>query len=276
MESIAARWAKGLATIMLSLGFTALAPAAQSLQPLVVALRHGDCAAAIKLVNSQAASNDDQTVFAGGRMLDEGLCVKKDPVAATQYFARAAELGNRNAKLDYAAKVGLGEGTEQSYEVAGDACRNAGVDPQARLSHYSLGYACTVMGVAGRLLRETLPKGALLPGTGAALVEFSLASAEIRIRTTPEVGYADASIGHRVPRPLVNAQQEIQKAWRDALAAVPKPDASRLDNQIVELSLDFDATLEAGSAVAARSGIGEFAPLLPGDIHGIPGLGVVH
>jgi hypothetical protein len=60
------------------------------------------------------------------------------------------------------------------------------------------------------------------------------------------------------------------------LAAVPKPDASRLDNQIVELSLDFDATLEAGSAVAARSGTGGFAPLLPGDIQGAPGLGVVH
>jgi TPR repeat protein len=254
MQSIATRSAKGLAAFLLGLSFTALAAGATSLPPLVVAIRHGDCVTAVKLVNAQVSSNDDQTPFVAGRMLDEGLCVKKDAAAATPYFARAVDLGNRSAKLDYAAKVGLREGTEQSYEIAGDTCRSAGFDPQAKLSHYSLGYACTVLGVADKLLRETLPERAFLPGS-AALVEFTPASAEMRIRSTPQVGRGDASTGSIVRRPLVDAEQVIKKAWRDALAAVPKPDATRLDNQTVELSLDVDMTLETDREVVTRSGI---------------------
>lgn len=266
MQSLATRSAKGLAMIALGVGFTAFALGRQSLTPLVVAVRHGDCVAAVKLVNSGASSNDDQTVFVAGRMLDEGLCVKKDPVAATQYFAHAADLGNRSARLDYAAKVGLGEGTGQSYEVAGDTCRTAGLDPQAKLSHYSLGYACTVLGVAGRLLRETLPQGAFLPGTGTALVEFNPVSAqEISIRATPKVGRSDRSTASYVTHPLVDAQKEIKKAWRDALAAVPKPDAARLDSEIVELAIDVDMTLEASREAAQRSGTEAAGGLLEGD-----------
>jgi len=175
-------------------------------------------------------------------------------------------LGNRNAGLDYAAKVGLGEGTAQSYEVAGDICRKAGFDPQAKLSQYSLGYACTVLSVAGRLLRETLAQGAFRPGSGAARVEFSPASTELRILATPEVARGDPATGSQITRPLVDAQKVIEKAWRDALAAVPKPDATRLDNRSVEFSLDVDMTLEAGRDAARRGGVGMAGTLLQGDV----------
>jgi TPR repeat protein len=106
-------WGGGLAAIALGLGLTRLASAtALSSHPLIVAVRLGDCNAAVKLVNPIVNSNDDQTAFLAGRMLDEGICVKKDPVAATDFFARAADLGDKSAALDYATKVGLGTGTE--------------------------------------------------------------------------------------------------------------------------------------------------------------------
>ena len=255
-----------LPMFVLVVGFISPAMGAQSLPPLVVAVRHADCVAAVKLANADGASKDDRTMFYTGRMLDEGLCVKKDPDAATAYFARAAELGNRSAGLDYATKVGLGEGTAQSYEVAGDACHKAGLDPQAALSQYSLGYACTVLGVAAKQLRETLPQGAFLPGGGAARVEFTPATAQIRILATPAVARGEPAAGSQLRRPLADAQKEINKAWADAVAQVPKPDAARLENQRVEFPLDVDMTLEAGRDAARRGSVAMEGTLLQGDL----------
>ena len=255
-----------LVAITLGVGLTSLASGtALSSHPVVVAIRRGDCAAAVKLLNPDVTLNDDQTAFLTGRMLDEGICVQKNPAAAAHFFARATDLGDKNAELDYGAKVGLGDGTKQSYERAGDLCRDAGLDPEARLSRYSLGYACTVRSVAGELLRETLPKGAFYGATAAVLVEFSPASAEMRIRSTPHVRLGDAATGSNMRMPLVNAQWEIEKAWRNAVAAVPKPDAAQLDNQAVQLSLDVDMTLEVGSE-ASRNSAQPFRSLAPGDV----------
>jgi len=58
--------------------------------------------------------------------------MQPDPEAATHFFAKAAELGDRNGTLDFAAKVGLGQGVEQDYQRAGELCRAAGVDPKNR------------------------------------------------------------------------------------------------------------------------------------------------
>jgi hypothetical protein len=53
------------------------APSAPPLSgALVNALKHGDCGAAVKLVNPLVNSNDEQTSFIAGRMLIEGLCTK--------------------------------------------------------------------------------------------------------------------------------------------------------------------------------------------------------
>jgi hypothetical protein len=205
---------------------------------IVIAVRRGDCAAAVRLINPDVRSNDAETAFLAGRLLDEGVCVHQDPVAAAHYFARAAELGNRDAALDFAAKVGLGEGTDQDYQRAGELCRAAGIDPQSRFSNYSLGYACTLRGIAGKLLRKALPPGAFKPMAGAVVgLEFMPASGQIRVLRTPHVGTADAQTGTLVSHPLIDAPQEINRAWRGALAAAPSPATARLDNQPLELSL---------------------------------------
>jgi hypothetical protein len=114
------------------------------------------------------------------------------------------------------------------------------------MSFYSLGYACTVRGVAGRLLRETLPKGAFHIPTPPAMVEFRPSSSEIRVLSAPVAERGEARTGSWVRAPLVDARQAIEKAWRDALAAVPKPDAANLSSEVVSLPLDLDMTLELG------------------------------
>jgi hypothetical protein len=236
---------------------------------IVIAVRRGDCPAAVKLIDPNVTANDVQTAFLAGRLLDEGVCVHEDLVASTHYFAHAAELGDREAVLDFATKVGLGEGTDQDYERAGKLCRAAGIDPQSRLSDYSLGYACTLRGVAGKLLRKTLPGGAFKPMAGAAVgVEFTPASGKVRVLSTPRVGTAEARTGSNVSQPLINAPHEIDTAWRGALAAAPRPDTARLDSQPLELSLDVDMTLTSQRQDGEARNQQPFQALFKGDILG--------
>src|SRR5215469_3112146 len=114
---------------------------------VIAEIARGHCSAAVKVANANFESGDAQLALLVGRMLNEGICTQRDRTAALGYFARANALGARGAALDYGAKIGLGEGAEQSYERAGEICRSAELDPQRRLSRYSLGYACTVAAV---------------------------------------------------------------------------------------------------------------------------------
>ena len=241
---------------LVAAGAAASAPAAATTlasNPVVVAVRHGDCVGAVKLVNLEGSSNDDQTAFLAGRMLDEGVCVQKDRNSATQFFARAADLGDKSATIDYGAKIGLGEGAEQSYERAGMLCRTGGLDPQAKLPTYALGYACTVSALAGELLRVSLPKGAFRANGGALVVAFAPASGSMTIKSTPQVGVAESGTGSNLRSPLINAPQEINKAWRDAVAAAPKPDPVHLDDETILLPIDVDMTLEVGREALNRN-----------------------
>jgi hypothetical protein len=254
--------------LTLALGAGLLPPASATIlasHPVVVAVRRGDCDAAVKLLKPEVTLNDDQSAFVTGRMLDEGICVQQSPTSAAHFFARATELGDKSAELDYGAKVGLGNGVAQDYARAGDLCRDAGLDPEAHVSRYSLGYACTISGVAAKLLRETLPKGAFYGTNPVVLIEFSPGSAQMHIRATPRVGMADAATGSNMRMPLVNATLEIEKAWRNAVAAVPKPDAAQLENQPVKLTLDVDMTLEGGRAITSNNAK-PFRSVLPGDV----------
>jgi hypothetical protein len=238
-----------------------------SASPIAVAIKHGQCETASKLINTDVGSNDRQSAFLTGRLLDEGVCMQADPATAAHFFARAAELGDRNGVLEFAAKVGLGVGADQDYQRAGELCRAAGVDPKEKLSSYSLGYACTVRGVAGKLLRETLPTAAFTPAAGAtASVEFTVATRQIRILTTPHVTRVDPDIGSLVKHSMVDADKEIGRAWRDALTEVPQPDTSRLDSQAVELPVDVDMTLEVPRA--APKSPEQDPHLFRDDIHG--------
>jgi hypothetical protein len=261
-------WVVALAAITMGAGSSA-AGAALASDPIVMAVRHGDCSKAVQELNSEVSANQSQTaLFVGGRMLDEGICVDKDPLAAATFFERSSELGDANATLDYAAKIGLGQGTQQDYQRAGDACHKAGMDPTGQISFYSLGYACTVRAVASRMLRESLPKGAFHIPTAAAIVEFRPSTSEILIRSAPEAERGAAVTGSLMRPPVVNARQVIEKAWRDALAAVPKPDLASLGAGVVSLPIDLDMTLEAGRNAAPEAQ--NTLRLLPGDFNGRP------
>ncbi len=232
---------------------------------LANAVHRGDCNAAFRLLNPDIGSNDAQAAFLTGRLLEEGICVRPNPTGAALYYARSAALGNHAAALDYAASVGLGAGSPQSYERAGTLCRSAGLDPQARSSPYALGYACTVRAVAGRLLRTRLPKGAFQSGSRSAQVIFTPASGGLTLKSTSPVGYDDAATGSIVREPLVDAEAVIGKAWVEAMAALPAPDRAQLDAQPVELSLDLDMSLEVGRALQ-HADTGELKPFMPGDL----------
>jgi hypothetical protein len=257
------RWIRALAAVTLGAGLTTHALASPlSAHPIAVAVRHGDCEAAIDQINHLAASNDQQAEFLAGRMLDEGICVKQDIEGATHFFARAADLGDHSSLLEYAEKVGLGEGTEQSYEQAGQTCRSAGLDPQARMSAYALGYACTVRGVAGRLLRERLPAHAFQPDSGELLVDFNPAKAQMSIRAIPRVERDDPPLGSTLRRPRVDARRAIEEAWQNAVSTVPTPDSAQLVNQAIQLSLDVDMTLEDARRTSDRAS----GPMLPKEV----------
>jgi len=253
--------------LVLATGLTSTAAAVPlSVNPIVVAVHRGDCNEAVKLVKQQVASNNALSTFLAGRMLNEGICVQKDRLAAADLLARAADLGDRSAALDYAAMVGLGEVGQQSYERSGTLCRAAGIDPGAHLSPYSLGYACTVRALASEMLRMTLPKGAFHPNSGALLVAFSPASAHLQVRSSPQVGIGDAPTGSNMRAPLIDPAQEVEKAWRAAAAAVPAPEASRLEEQTVELALDVDMTLEVGHDPATDKSRIPYGTLLQGEL----------
>jgi len=256
-----------LALITLGATFAAQSPAAlQIANPIVIAVRHGDCKAAAKIINTEARFSDSQVDFLAGRMLDEGICVAEDHASAARYYEHGAELGDQSAALDYAEKLGLGEGASQNYEQAGETCRAAGMDPKHLLSNYSLGYACTLRGLAGKLLRLSLPTGAFLPTAGAAVrIEFTPAAEKMHIRATPGVGSAGIVTGSMIARPLIDAKAVIENAWHSAQTSAPPPDASRLDSQVIELSLDVDNTLEAGRAAAQAGPQETLHPLLAGD-----------
>jgi len=255
-----------LAVAILPAAAFAAPSASQSSRDLVKAIVRGDCDAALRVAREGKQSDDPQTIFLIGRMFAEGVCIDPDVAAATSYFSHAAAQGLPAAEIDYGLQFGLGDGVEQSYERAGEHCQKGGLEHQGGgASLYSLGYVCTVRGLASRRLRETLPRGAILPGR-AARVSFTPASGSVQIRSTPRVASVpDTTTGTFVQRPVIDADAVIVKAWRDAMSAVPRPDAARLENQGTEVSLDLDMSLEAGGG-GGRAHLLPNSELMPTDV----------
>lgn len=239
------RWTVAFAVTALgAVSLVLAATESTSSQSIIKAIRKGDCDKAVKEMNDAMNGADAEADFLAGRMLNEGICVKQDSAGAADYFKRALELGDRASALDYGTKIGLGEGAPQNYEHAGEVCRSGGLDAEGKLSTYSLGYVCTVRGVAGMLLRENIPKRAFT--SGVALVQFTPQGAAMQIQSMPRVGKGEPETGSNVSRPLIDARAEIEKAWKDALASVPKPDQAKLDNKAIDLPLDVEMTIEPG------------------------------
>jgi hypothetical protein len=222
--------------------------ASRSDNPIIAAVKHGDCKAAARLLATGVDAHDDEAIFLGGRMLDEGICLRLDSEAATRFFEAASSHGHRDGGMEFAAKIGLGDGVEQNFERAGEVCRTSGLDPQGQVSSYSLGYACTLRAVAGKLIRVTLPSDALRPHSGDAVVEFNPASTDLRVKSAPKsAAEAESGTGTNIRHRKVQVDREIQKAWDKALARVPKPDLQKLDSKFIELPIDFEAALEGGA-----------------------------
>lgn len=237
-------------------------------QAIVRAIRKGDCDTAIRLANDNVPSGDARVDFVAGRMAEEGICVRRDSALASSYFARGSQLGSREAALEYGARIGLGQGTGQSYEHAGDVCHGAGLDPGDAATRYSLGYACTVSQLAAELVREQIPPGAFAARSPVARIEFTPASGTLTIRSLPAVTLADATTGSWLRHPVIDARVELERAWQSAVDSVPKPDPSRLDSRPIELALDLDTTLEAGLPLAPEPGHGALlkGELLPASV----------
>ena len=261
-----------LATLLLP-ALASAAPAATASEPssaLVKAVIHGNCDTAARLANEGLKANDAQAIFLVGRMVAEGVCVQGDVAAATAYFSHAAADGLSAAQVEYGMQIGLGEGADQSYEHAGDLCQKGGLERPAggSSSLYSLGYACTLRGLVSRRLRESLPRGAFLHGTGVAQVSFNPASGAMQIRSLPRVASrSDTTTGTFLPQPLFDAPSTINEAWKDALGDVPKPDPARLDNQSMDLTLDLDITIERGGGSRHNDLPMAHGSLMPGDVH---------
>ena len=253
---------------ILALSGIAVADAPQ-FNAVVSAVRHGDCANAVELVNHANLVDDPQALFWGGRMLAEGICVDQDDVSAAKFYLRSAELGDLRAPLDRAAYVGLGVSTVQSYPEAGELCRKAGVDPGTKVSSAELGYVCTLRGLASRIVRQTIPPNALRVPAEPVRIAFHPRSGVIDIVSMPHVLAAPLSpIGSNLRRPLVDLGAAVQDAWRRATEKAPKPADDVLDDQIIEVALDVDLALEAGAPAADRSTSAAPGPILHvGDLH---------
>jgi len=63
---------------------------------------------------------------------------------------------------------------------------------------------------------------------------------------------------------MINAEKEIGRAWRDALAAAPPPDKARLDTVAVELPVDVDMTFELVRRAKQPDELAQ--PLVQGDV----------
>ncbi len=160
------------------------------------------------MINPLVTSNDEQTSFIVGRMLSEGPCVKKDTTGAADYFEHASTLRYSRGKLEYASMIGMGIGAAQDYERTGDICRQAGVDSQTPVSLYTLGYAYTAHSVAGRVMREALPKNAFRLSADPALVEFTPVGAELTITSIAPVRDGEPSMGCPMGAPLIVANRK--------------------------------------------------------------------
>ena len=223
------------------------------LHPIVVAVRNGDCQDAVARINHAVEAGDGESLFWGARMLYEGICVEADRDMAARYFRRSAELGVAAARVEHATDLGLGREASQSYEEAAIGCREGGATTDTTHSTYTVGYACTVGGLAGRLLRHTLPPEALRGPKEALRVEFTPASGEIRIIDQPKVALElNPALGTRRRRPLVDLPQAVADAWSKALQAAPKPDPARLDPAPLTLVIDVDLDLESGVLAVDR------------------------
>lgn len=212
-------------------------------QAALEALRRSDCQVAIDNLNKGITAKEADAFFWAGRFLDTGACVGRDKPQAAEMFNAAVILGNERARIELGGKIGLGVGFPQSYEKAGEIFRSAGIDGQKRSNLYSLGYAGTLRAAAADDMFARLPSDLVQAGfSGEIFVDFQPASGKINVRLGPQFAMrVDSRTGSNLRRSRVEVLDVVEEAWSDAMKVVPKPDAGRLDNEVVTIPITIDA-----------------------------------
>lgn len=212
-------------------------------QAALEALRRSDCQVAIDNLNKGISAKEADAFFWAGRFLDTGACVGLDKPQAAEMFNAAVLLGNERARIELGGKHGLGVGFEQSYEKAGEIFRSAGIDTPKRSNLYSVGYAGTLRAAAADQMFARLPGDLIQAGfSGDIFVDFQPASGRINVRLGPQFAMrVDSKTGSNLRRSRTEIQNVVEEAWADAMKTVPKPDASRLDNEVVTIPIRIDA-----------------------------------
>jgi hypothetical protein len=231
-----------LAAIAAALLVPVLACAASSSDYRLETLAKSDCDTTAKTLQVGLDAKDPEALYSAGRLYDEGACVKQDAALATQLLLQAARAGHNDAKLLVAAKVGLGDGAEQDYELAGSLLREARDLPikvDGDVNNYTLGYAFTALRTMQRdfLYPKALADQRVI---GTAEIRFSTKDANFEYGSFRRSANSDQPpVGTRVDRAKAPMTEAISLAGRSALSRMKQPDAAKLSAARVSERLSF-------------------------------------
>lgn len=231
-----------LAALAAALLAPVLACAASSSDYRLETLARTDCDTTAKTLQAGLDAKDPEALYSAGRLYDEGACVKQDASLAAQLLLQAAKAGHNDAKLLVAAKVGLGEGADQDYELAGALLREARDLPikiEGEVNDYTLGYAFTAL--------RTMQHDFLYPKVladqriiGSADIKFSTKDASFEYGTFRRSANSDQPpVGTRVDKARGAMGEAFTIAGRSALSRMKQPDPTKLSAARVSERLSF-------------------------------------
>lgn len=217
------------------------AHAASSADYRLEALARGDCEQTVKTLQAGLDAKDPEALYSAGRLYDEGACVKQDTAAAAQLWLQAAKAGHEAARLAVAVKVGLGDGVDQDYALAGSLLRGGElpVKVSGEVNDYTLGYAFTAL----RTMQHDFQYPSALADQrviGSAEIKFATKDGAFEFGTFRRSANSDQPpVGTRVDRARTPMAQAFEVAARSALSRMKKPDPAQLSAAQVSERLAF-------------------------------------
>jgi len=218
-----------------------LAGAASSSDYRLETLAKIDCEQSVKILQAGVDAKDPEALYSAGRLYDEGACVKQDNETAATLLLQAAKAGHADARLRVAVKVGLGEGTQQDYALAGSLLRGAElpVKVDGEVNDYTLGYAFTAL--------RTMQHDFLYPKVladqrviGSAEIKFDSKGANFEYGSFRRSANSDQPpVGTRVDKARASMAEAFTLAGTTALSRMKKPDPAQLTAARVSERLSF-------------------------------------
>lgn len=218
-----------------------LAHSAPSSDYRLASLGQTSCEETVKVLQAGIDAKDPEALYSAGRLYDEGACVKQDATTAVQLLLQAAKAGHAEARLRVAVKVGLGEGAEQDYALAGSLLRGAQlpVKIDGDVNDYTLGYAFTAL----RTVQQDFQYPKVLADQrviGTAEVKFATKDASFEFGTFRRSANSDQPpVGTRVDRARTPMAEAMSVAARSALSRMKQPDPAQLSAVRVSERLAF-------------------------------------